>query len=186
VLWLDAIVFGGVAVLAVALAAMNGLWNDVGAVDDWFAANTVAGWLAVAVVIVAAWLLHRLLRRIGARSVQRQIERDVSLGAHAGRIAHAFERNTRSWWPFFAARPVGWGRSARRRLDQALSNAHAAIQELNDRYADPSGRGRTSAQALPDAASEPAVAETEAAHPSPADVDAAMPPRLHGTRAASR
>jgi hypothetical protein len=142
----------------------------------------------VAAAIVAAWLLHRLLRRIAARSVQRQIERDASLGPHAARVARAFERNARSWWPFFAARPVGWSRSARRRLDQVLSNAHAAIQELNDRYADPSGRGRTSAQGLTDEAPEPAVTETDAAHRSSAAVDAgaAMPPRLHGTRAASR
>src|SRR3712207_9017014 len=40
-------------------------------------------------------------------------------------------------------------RSVRRRLDRVLSDAHAAVQALNDRYADPSGRmaveNRTSA-----------------------------------------
>ena len=191
VLWLDAITFGGLAGLAVVLAAIKGVWSDVGAVDDWFEANAVAGWLVVAAVIVAAWLLHRLLRHIAARSVQRQLERDPSLGAHAVRVARAFERNTRSWWPVFAARPVGWSRSARRRLDQVLSNAHAAIQEFNDRYADPSGRSQMSAQGLTDAAPEPAVTETDAAHRPPAfatdgdvdtDADATMPPRARDER----
>ena len=185
VLWLDAIAFGGLAILAVVLAAINGVWSDVGAVGDWFAANAVAGWLLVAAVIVAAWLLHRLLRRIAARGVQRRIERDSSLGAHATRVARAFERNTQSWWPFFAARPVGWTRSVRRRLDQVLSNAHAAIQELNDRYADPSGR--SSGQPPPEAAAEPALTDTDAAQRQrDADVDtdddAATPPATRDER----
>jgi hypothetical protein len=195
VLWLDAIAFGGLAALAVVLIAVNGAWSEVGAVGNWFAANAIVAWLVVAAVIVAAWLLHRLLRRIAARSVQRQIERDSALGAHAARIARAFERNTRSWWPIFAAQPVGWTRGARRRLDHVLSNAHAAIQELNDRYADPSGRSETSAQDITDTASVPAETGLEAtdrrgafadeldpqvAVDTESDVDsrdAAMPPR---------
>ena len=168
VLWLDAVAFGGLAAFAVVLAAINGLWGDVGAVDDWFRANAVTGWLVVAAVIVTAWLLHRLLRRIAARSVQRQIERDSSLGAHSTRVGRAFARNALSWWPFFAVRPVGWSRSARRRLDRVLSNAHAAIRELNDRYADPSGSGRMSTEGATDAAPEPAATEIDAAHPPPA------------------
>ncbi len=140
VLWLDALVLGGLAALGVVLAAINGVFRDIGAVDDWFRANSIAGGLAVGAVIVAAWFVHRLLRGIAASAVQRQLERDASLGAYAPRVARAFNRNTRSSWPFLAARPVGWTRGARKRLDQVLSSAHAAIQELNDRYADPSGR----------------------------------------------
>ncbi|HET8695904.1 MAG TPA: dynamin family protein [Gammaproteobacteria bacterium] len=167
VLWLDAIVFGGLAVLAAVLAAINGVFSDGGAIAGWFRENPVAGWLAVAAVVVAAWLVHRLLRRIAARSVQRQIERDAALGAHAPTVARAFERNARSWWPFLAARPAGWTRGARKRLDRALSSAHAAVQELNDLYADPSGRRRADGESLPPAAVEPAVTETHAAERTP-------------------
>jgi hypothetical protein len=179
VLWLDAIAFAGLVALAAVLAAMNGAWSDVGTIGDWFVGNAVAGWLVVAAVVVAAWFLHRLLRRIAARSVQRQIERDASLGAYATRAARAFARNATSWWPFFAVRPVGWSRSMRRRLDQVLSNAHAAIQELNDRYADPSGRSQMSGQGLTDAAPESVVTQSDAADPPTfvldTDADAAMP-----------
>ncbi len=161
VLWLDAIAFGALAILAVVLVAMNGTLGDVAAIDDWFRANTVAGWLVIAAMIVAAWLLHRLLRRIAARGVQRQIERDTALGTHAPRVTRAFERNARSWWPFFAERPLGWSRGVRRRLEQVLSTAHASIQELNDRYANPSGRIQGVAPDLTDAAREPAVTKSD-------------------------
>jgi hypothetical protein len=166
VLWLDGIVIGGLVALAVVLAAMNGVLDDVGAIDDWFRANTVAGWITVAAVIVAVWLVHRFLRNIVARSVQRQLESDAALGAYAPRVARAFKRNARAWWPFLAKRPVGWTRGARKRLDRVLSSAHAAIQELNDRYADPSGRSRQD-EASPAAAAASAVPAT-AASPVPA------------------
>jgi hypothetical protein len=164
VLWLDALVLGGLVALGVVLAALNGVFSDVGAVVDLFQTNPIAAWLAVAAVIVAAWLAHRFLRGVAARSVQRQIERDDSLGAHAPRIARAFKRNARSWWPFVAARPVGWTRGTRKRLDRVLSSAHAALQDLNDRYADPSGRSRANGEDLTGAAVEPAVSDEDAAH----------------------
>lgn len=163
VLWLDAIVLGSLAALAAVLAAINGAFDDVGTLDDWFRANPIAGWIAVAGVLLAGWSVHRLLRRIAAQNVQRQIERDVALGAHAPMVARAFERNTRSWWPFLAARPVGWTRGARKRLDRVLSSAHAAIQELNDRYADPSGRGRADGEKLAGTEVDAALAEARAA-----------------------
>ena len=172
VLWLDAIVLGGLAVLIAVLAALNGAFSGAGTVDDWFRANPVWGWLAVAAVIVAAWLVHRLLRRMAARSVQRQIERDAELGAHAPSVARAFRRNARSWWPVLAARPVGWTRSARKRLDRVLSSAHAAIQELNDRYADPSGRSRADGKTVAGAAVDPAVTDTRAVPDAAAVSDA--------------
>jgi hypothetical protein len=84
------------------------------------------------------------------------------------RVARAFRRNARSWWPFFAAQPVGWSRGVRRRLDQVLSNAHAAVQELNDRYADPSGRSHASEQGGTNLGSEPTVTQPEAADVSSA------------------
>jgi hypothetical protein len=183
VLSLDAIVFGGLVALAAVLTAINGEFPDVRAIADWFRANPVAGWLAVAIVIAAAWLVHRFLRNIAARHVERQIERDDALGAYAPRIARAFRRNARSWWPFLAARPVGWTRGTRRRLDRVLSRAHAAIQELNDRYADPSGRSRTDGESLADAAGETPVTKTEVVHrPSAVESAAAHVPARYDQR----
>jgi hypothetical protein len=169
VLWLDGLVIGGLVALAVVLAAINGVLDDVGAIDDWFRANPIAGWLSVAAVIVAVWIAHGFLRNIAARSVQRHIESDAALGAHAPRVARAFKRNARSWWPFLAKRPVGWTRGARKRLDRVLSSAHKAIQELNDRYADPSGRSRQ------DEAS-PATAAAAATAPARPQIDTPPPP----------
>lgn len=173
VLWLDALVIGGLVASVAALTAIGGGFRDVRGVDDWFRANPIPGGLLVAAVLVATWFIHRLLRDIAARSVQRQIENDAALGTHAARTARAFRRNARSWWPFLAARPVGWTRGARRRLERVLSSAHAAVQDLNDRYADPSGRSRVNAESQAGANVDPAAAATDAARRSSAAAPAA-------------
>ena len=182
VLWLDALVFGGLAVLAAVLASTYDVWNELTAWRAAFVANPVAGWVAVAAVAVGAWLLHRALRRVAARGVQRQIERDASLGEHAPRVARAFALNVKSWWPVLAARPLGWTGGVRRRLDGVLSEAHATIQQFNDRYADPSGSSRVEGSAANGAAQElmPDSATPDSAA-APAE-QSAPPPPAHGAR----
>jgi hypothetical protein len=146
VLWLDALVFGALAVVAAVLVSEYGEWSPP-AWGAWVRDNAIAASVAIVAVIVGAGLLHRALRRFAARGVAKSIERDTSLGEHAPRIAQAFWRNVKSWWPSVARRPVGWSSGTRRRLDRILSDAHLAIQKLNDRYTDPSGGNRTAAAA---------------------------------------
>jgi hypothetical protein len=145
VLWLDALAFGGLAVLAAVLVSTYGTWAP-SAWAAWFAENALVGSIAVAAVIVGALVLHRELRRIAARGVAKKIESDDALGEHAPRVAQAFRYNVKSWWPFAARRPLGWNGGTRRRLDRVLSDAHATIQRLNDRYTDPSGGSRAATE----------------------------------------
>src|SRR5690606_20764274 len=163
VLWLDALVFGALAIVAAVLVSEYGEWSP-SAWAAWVRENAIVAGIAIVAVIVGAGLLHRALRRWAARGVARGIERDESLGDQAPRVAQAFWRNVRSWWPMLAGRPAGWGSGARRRLDRILSDAHSAIQKLNDRYTDPSGgRAAGAAAAAPTATSSTSAAAATAA-----------------------
>ena len=160
--WHDGIAFGGVLLALLAGTIALGWWDGLRYAPPWLESvrqSPVLLWSIVILVVLAALILHGLMRRMAARGVRRSILQDRSLGDDAGVLARAFEANVRSWWPFFLTRPRGWSMWTRRKLDAVLNDAHRAIRELNDRYTDPSGR-----RAAPEAA---AGASREEAPPPP-------------------
>jgi len=56
----------------------------------------------------------------------------------------AFRKNTSIWHSVFHKRPVGWGRRAQRRLKDVLIEANRYVQDLNDKFTNPSGKGTPS------------------------------------------
>jgi hypothetical protein len=142
VLLFDALAFGTILVSFLVLSNMLGWWQGLRFQPPWL--DTVERsplllWSGVVIVLLAAWQLHRVLRRFAGRRIARQLRHDAALGDQANSVADAFDRNVRSFWPFVFANPRGWGMWARRRLDAILNDAYAAVQQLNDRYTDPSG-----------------------------------------------
>lgn len=142
-LWLDALVFGGIIVLLLLLSSYLGYWQGLNFEAPWL--DNLSGtpwlmWTTIALIALGAYTLHRVLRRFAARAVERSIRHDESLGEQRDRVAGAFAKNVRSEWPLMFSRPKGWGMLARRRLESILSDAYSEIQALNDRYADPSGK----------------------------------------------
>jgi len=90
--------------------------------------------------VVLLLLLHGKLRAIAGRSVTRRLERDDSLGRDGPALGRAFAWNARAWWQSIASsKPRGWGRLRRRQLEKVLAEADSLVQQLNDRYARPSG-----------------------------------------------
>ncbi len=174
-LWLDGLGFGIVVVALLVLSSALGYWEGLSFSPPWL--DTVLGtswllWGAVALVVAGAIWLHRTLRRLAGRGIAKGIRRDAALGDDAESVAMAFEKNVGSWWwPFFLARPLGWGVMSRRRIETVLREADKAIQELNDRYTNPSG-GQEGAE-------QTAGADTSAAHAAPASEseDATTPAR---------
>ena len=59
----------------------------------------------------------------------------------------AFRRGTRPWRSIFSTRPVGWGRSTRKKLHQIVQDTDSYVQSLNDRFTNPSGNQTAAAQA---------------------------------------
>ena len=56
----------------------------------------------------------------------------------------AFRKNTSLWHSVFHKRPVGWGKRAQRRLKEVLIEANRYVQDLNDTFTNPSGKGTPS------------------------------------------
>ena len=134
-LWLDAIVFGFLLAVLLVLSTSFGWWQAPPG-GEFLAGNALA--LGVLVLLLAAGVfrLHLGLRRAAGRAVVKRLRREGS-----DTVANAFAHNVTAWRPVLIDRPVGWGPLTARRLDSILSDADRTIQELNDRYADPSGAG---------------------------------------------
>jgi len=144
VLWLDAVVFGLLGIAAIAgLLSMNDsattLFNHplVEAMTD-----SATGWaLFIAGITLVVFSIHLGMRGVAAQSVIKRLERQDQAGDVKEWVVRAFKRNATVWRPLFGRDPVGLGRSVRRRLARVLNEADQYVQSLNNRFADPSGRG---------------------------------------------
>ena len=138
VLWLDGTVFGLALLGLIVWTLWGGLW------DGWSALLDSPGWslVALGVAIALAIGVHFSLRRFAAKRImtrlQRQLqnlhERDFVEG-----LLHAFHKNTRFWRSIFMKQPIGWGARARRQIANVLAEANGYVQDLNDKFTNPSG-----------------------------------------------
>ncbi len=131
VLWADGIVFG--AILAAVLIWTLALLNE-----------PVWGLVALGVVIVVAGYAHLTIRQLAARSVITKLRRETSDMREQDFLDNfiaAFRKNTSLWHSVLHKRPVGWGKRAQRRLKEVLIEANRYVQDLNDKFTNPSGKG---------------------------------------------
>ena len=185
ILWTDAALLG----LVVAVLAALGGWLGFGAVAGWIgSAGPAVGWAGAVVVLAAAGYVHFLVRRRAARAVKRRLAKDGAPGSAAVDpewIERAFERNVTWWRTMWRGSPFGWGGGAQRRVAAVLEEAARYVQRLNDRFADPSGRGRSGASPSPPLPGP--IGRAATAPPSPAEPSGANPPdRGHGDEAGER
>jgi hypothetical protein len=100
--------------------------------------------VAIALAIEAHFSLRRLAAKRIMTRLQRQLqnlhERDFVEG-----LLHAFHKNTRFWRSIFMKHPTGWGARARRQIADVLAEANGYVQDLNDKFTNPSGVGSSSA-----------------------------------------
>ena len=100
--------------------------------------------IALGVVIVIGGYVHLTIRQLAARSVISKLRRETSDMRERDFLDNyitAFRKNTSIWHSVFHKRPIGWGRRARRRLRDVLIEANRYVQDLNDRFTNPSGKG---------------------------------------------
>ena len=92
--------------------------------------------------LAAAGLLysHFLIRRRVAKVVDRGLIASTEIAEERERLRRAFARNTRFARSIFEPEPAGWNLWNRRRLRRITSDADRYVQELNDRFTDPSGK----------------------------------------------
>ena len=151
VLWADAALLGLVVVV---LAALGG-WIGFGAMAGGLASLGAAGGsVAAVVVLAAAGYVHFLVRRRMARvrAVRRCLAPEGAEGPRGVDpewLQRAFDRNAAWWRTMWRGSPFGWGGGTQRRIAEVLEEAGRYVQRLNDRFADPSGRGRVGADPHP-------------------------------------
>ena len=103
-----------------------------------------------------AWLaVHFGIRRLAAKSLLGATERLGQQLGIRGSLSAAFQANTKLWHSIFSRNPVGWGRRSRRRIQQVLEDADRYVQDLNDRFTNPSGNPTLETPNLP----EPSVGD---------------------------
>jgi hypothetical protein len=145
VLWLDGTLFGLGLLGLIVWTLWSGVWEGL--------SFTHAGWSSllgsptwslvtlVATIALAVWA-HFSIRRLTAKRImirlQRQLrnlhERDFVEG-----LLNAFRKNTRFWRSILMKHPAGWGARARRQIADVLAEANGYVQDLNDKFTNPSG-----------------------------------------------
>ena len=150
ILWID----GGLLAAAVAVAIGIGAWTGFDTAAGWIEAAGLGTALGAAVILAIAVYAHFQVRRMAARAFGRRLAREGG-GADSpiepDWLARAFEHGTAVWRTMWIAAPAGWGGGARQKIASVLQDTGRYVQRLNDRFADPSGRSRSSPDSSPDA-----------------------------------
>jgi len=142
-------VFWGDAFVAILLIAGaftysldQGYWNGMSFAPPWLESllgNPPLLYGVGIAVVILLFGLHYLVRTLAARSMIKSLQRESDKLSIRGSLVKAFTRNTKPWRSLFGSNPVGWGRSARKRLTKVKEDADDYVQTLNDRFTNPSG-----------------------------------------------
>ena len=156
---LDGIVFGMLAALALVLGLQFGTWEGLLPDVPWFldfaqhpniALVSLVGSLGVLVY------LHHRLRKIAARSVAKWLGSQAEDPYERQGLLGAFTKSTGIWHSLFSVLPAGWGRGARKKLHKVVGETDRFVQQLNDTFANPSGKSKP----VMEPASSPAPIDT--------------------------
>ena len=150
ILWID----GGLLAAAVAVAVGIGAWTGFDTAAGWIEAAGFGTAVGAAVILAIAVYAHFRVRRMAARAFGRRLAREgggADSPIESDWLARAFEHGTAVWRTMWIATPAGWGGGARQKIASVLQDTGRYVQRLNDRFADPSGRSRSSPGSSPDA-----------------------------------
>lgn len=174
VLWGDAITFGLITLLFLGITTNSGQWQGLQFNAGWWTwvNSTPTHLLAFALLLLAiATAIHFGIRKLAAATLSTWLssqQKDMSIKVN---LANAFKRNIKPWRSIFNTRPAGWGRRSKKSLANILTTADEYVQQLNDRFTNPSGKispvgeGAESAPDTEDTVDIIAEAELEQADP---------------------
>ncbi len=157
VLWSDGLLFGTIVAAVLIWTLFTGEWSGLSFTHPFWSqllSDPVWSWVALGVVIVAGGYAHLLIRRFAAKSVMAKLRRETSDMREQDFVENfiaAFRKNTSVWHSVFHKRPVGWGKRAQQRLKAVLIEANRYVQDLNDRFTNPSGKGIPSTKGVVEA-----------------------------------
>jgi GTPase SAR1 family protein len=142
VLWLDGIIFGGLAAVFLAATIWGGLWDGFSLklpyLDKLPGGNyTLFGLLGL--LVLGAGYIHFAVRRWASKSAVRKLLKEINDSELHPNYSRAFQKNSVWYRSMFNRQPAGWNKRTNRRLAKILENTNAYIQKLNDMYTNPSG-----------------------------------------------
>ncbi|MCB1925100.1 MAG: dynamin family protein [Gammaproteobacteria bacterium] len=158
----DAIVAALLVALFFGVTMQLGQWDGMKLNAPWWDAISASPmrlyFAALAAYLV--WLLvHFGIRRLAASSLMGHTERLGHQRGIRGNLKEAFRTNTKPWRSIFSRHPAGWSRRSRRQIQKVLESADRYVQDLNDRFTNPSGNPVIDVAAIAD--DEPPLAEHE-------------------------
>ena len=136
VLITDAVLFSVLAVII--FYGLQGVGAFEIPIKDWslvklMMSSPLWGSIISAAVLMSLFSLHWFVRSKFSNSDARRISEDDP------QTANAFKHNTRFWRGMFPNAPRGWSKRNRRKLNKIVLASKAAIQKLNDQFANPAG-----------------------------------------------
>jgi hypothetical protein len=168
VLWGDAVAFGLVALAFLGITINSGQWEGMRLTAGWWNWINSSSTYTLAfglILLAAAALIHFGVRKLAARSLSTWLgskQKDLKIKVN---LINAFNRNTKPWRSIFSIKPVGWGRRSRKALANILAAVDEYVQQLNDRFTNPSGNikplGEDPAESLADIPAAEASAEAD-------------------------
>jgi len=141
-LWGNVVAFGSVFALFLTWSIQASHWKGGSYQAPWLEALAQVPFvpmILLTVIILLAIGLHFSIRNLAAKSLLGSLRKEASRAELRGDLVAAFLRNTKPWRSIFAHKPVGWGSSAKRRLNKIREDTNAYVQTLNDRFTNPSG-----------------------------------------------
>lgn len=106
---------------------------------NWVSGSWQTALLAgVPIAVVLLWI-YALIKKRAALKVGKSIMADDLGAEQRDGLENAFARNTGFWNSVLRSSPRGWGWRSRKTLRDVFANADRYVQELNNRYTDPSG-----------------------------------------------
>lgn len=136
VLWLDVIVLGFIAALIVGIAIGNG---ELGHWWQWARESTLNSAVFLVIVVGGGFLVHLALRNLAARSIVGWLNKQQNALPVRINLTNAFRKSTKPWRSMLCKKPAGWGRKTRNMLSSIITQADDYVQQLNDRFTNPSG-----------------------------------------------
>jgi hypothetical protein len=143
VLRLDALVFGGILALFLIVCTWAGYWEGLHLRLPFGQLLADYGFLRIGLILLlllAAGYVHYRIRLQAAARVGRSLLSGISDPHLRRSYARAFRKNSHWWRSVLQRRPVGWGQQNRDILAREFENANDAIRNLNDTFANPSGK----------------------------------------------
>ena len=123
---------------------------------DWMTENRIEAAAVFAAIVVMIGAIHFWARGLMAKRVAKGLTRKY--GEVDFDMRGAFLKGARWFRTIFRREPVGWSRSTQTKLRMIRDTVAGHIQNLNDRYADPSAKSLPEASPIGELSFEPVAA----------------------------